>query len=413
MTDESHPKAERAFVDPLPSCSQGLGLAVAHYEAHRNPSIPHLRYLSKVEGTQPETHPAPEPKPAPKARSKWIPLVLIVAVVVVVAALSFYFLKQPPPIHLTVTDGSTSHVVEATFADFGSLCPTYRAYSATTSANESGGATSALNLRLYLGAYMDGDLVRLDLFPVVSGSFAPDLHPDRLTLGFNETGARYTDAFGWPYTSAFNNSFPAAPVAFPGPTNVSINPQDSLPEVVGNGSTSLDTSLVNTSTSMARYKFLYAMLINIQDPLGDNAFFAVRATVTGPFAPAPSVGILVHLVDVPTPPSTFEVSLNRPGDASRWILTVVDPGGTYANGSVDVRVVTLDGATVVPATPLGDLYRSPYNTSLAYLPSGTSGLLSGQDVITVSAAAYGLGDLLQAFLPKTSGDVLLYALTLG
>lgn len=346
-------------------------------------------------------------------KRRTLALVLAVAAVVVVAGVSAYVLTRPPPIPLTISEGSTSQVVQATFANFGSNCPVYRSYVATTWANESDGATSALTLHLYLGAFIDGDLVRLDLFPVVSGSFAPDLHPARLTLTFNETGARYTGAYGWPYTTAFNNSFPAAPVAFPAPTNVTIHSQDSLPEVAGNGSTSLDTSLVNTSTSGARYEFLYAMLIIMQDPLGDNAFFAVRATVTGPFAPAVNVDILVHLVDVPIPSSSFWVSLDRPGDASRWILTVVDPGGTYANGSVDVRVVTLNGTTIVAATALGDLYRSPYNESLAYAPSGSTGLISFQDRITVSAAAYGADDLLQIFLPRTSGDILLYALTLG
>jgi hypothetical protein len=352
------------------------------------------------------------PASAPPRRRRRFLVVLAVVAVIVVACASVYLLTRLPPIVLTISDGSTSQVVKATFADFNSGCPVYRHYSATTFANETGGATSALVLRLFLGAFVDGDIVRLDLFPVVSGSFAANLHPTDVTVTLNETGSRTTTAFGRAYTTAFNNTFPAAPVAFPSPANVSVS-NLALPEVVGNGSTSMGTALLNTSTSESRYAFLFPAWITLADPLGDNAFFGVRATVTGPFTPLVSVGIAVHLVNVPVPSSSFEVSLSRPGDASRWVLSVVAPGGTYANSSVDVRVVTLAGVTVVPPTALGGVYRSPYNETIAYVPAGSTGVVSFQDVITVSAAVYGPGNLLQIFLPQTSGDVLLYSVTLG
>ncbi len=337
----------------------------------------------------------------------------MLAAVLVVAGVAVYVLTRPPPIPLTLTDGSSSQTVEATFEDFNSITATYRAYSATTFANESDGPMSALTLRLFLGAFpVPGDQLQLELFPVVSGSFAPNLHPTDVTLTLNETGSRTMYAWGWAYTTAFNNTAPAQPIAFSAPANVSVANLP-LPQLVGNGSSSMRSPLLNTSTAGSRYEFILPVWISMQDPLDDNAFFQVRATVTGPFTPAVSVGILVHIINIPTPYSSFVASLARPGDASRWVLTVVDPGGTYANTSEDVRVVTLDGATVVPATALGDLYRSPYNTSIAYAPSGSTGDVSGQDVITISAAAYGLGDLFQIFVPQGSKEYLLYVLSLG
>jgi hypothetical protein len=225
--------------------------------------------------------------------------VISVAAVIVVASISVYVLTRRPLIPLTVSDGSTREVLKAAFANYThSDHPIFRIYTATTYANESGGVTSTLTLRLYMGVFYDPyGAVMFDLFPVVSGTFAPNLSPTGVTLAFNQTG-RYAWAFGYGYPVAFNNSFPPAPIAFPGPTNVTFNPS-SMPQVAGTGSTSMGATLVNQSATGPSYRFFYPTYILEQDPLGDNVFFAIRITVTGPFTPAVSVTIAVATFNEP------------------------------------------------------------------------------------------------------------------
>jgi len=365
-----------------------------------------------VEITQPGT--TTSSASTPSRRRRWPFIVLAVAVVLVVASVSVYVLTRPPPIPLTVSDGSIGKILEATFADYSNTGhPIFRIYTATTYANESGGATSTLTLRLFLGAFYDPHQgAMLDLFPVVSGKFAPDLSPTGLTLTFNQTG-RQAFAFGYPYATAFNNSLAGALIAFPGPTNVT-STSKFLSQVVGNGSASMSATFQNTSKTGPYFEFLYPSYIDEQDPLGDNAFLGIRATVTGPFTPAVSVGILVHLVNIPVTFSDLFATIERSADGTRWNLNVTSAGYGYSNTTTYLRVLTLDGAAVVPATALGALYRSPYNGSIAYTPATPgSSVLSRGDLLTLSAALYSENDLVQILTKPVTGDVILYEATLG
>jgi len=365
-----------------------------------------------VEGTQPGTPTAFAS--APPHRRRWLFLVLAVAAVVAVGSISVYVLTRPPPIPLTVSDGSISKLLEATFADYSNTAhPIFRIYTATTYANESGGATSTLTLRLYLGAFYDPHMgVMLDLFPVASGKFAPDLSPTGLTLTFNQTG-RQAWAYGYPYATAFNNSLPGALISFPGPTNVT-SISKSLSQVAGNGSASMLATFQNTSTTGPYFEFRYPAYIDEQDPLGDNAFFGIRAAVTGPFTPAVSVGILVHIINIPVTFSDLFATIERSADGTRWNLKVTSAGSGYSNTTTYLRVLTLDGAAVVSATPLGALYRSPFNGSIAYIPATPgSSVVSLGDLFTLSAALYSETDLMQILIKPATADVILYEATLG
>ena len=63
---------------------------------------------------------------------------------------------------------------------------------------------------------------------------------------------------------------------------------------------------------------------------------------------------------------------------------------------------------------MGDLYRSPVNASIAYVPAtaGSSNVGPG-DLIALSAALYSYDYLVQIFVPYPTGDVILYQATLG
>jgi hypothetical protein len=339
---------------------------------------------------------------------------LVAAGVIVIATLSVYVLTRPPPIPLTVSDGSLSKIIEATFADYQDTGhPIFRVYTATTYANQSDGASSRLTLRLFVVAFDAPPRgATLGMFAIVSGRFAPNLSPTRLTFTFNQTG-RYASAYGYAYPTAFNNSLPNAPIAFPGPTNVTYEGAF-LPQVVGTGSSSIGSSFLNESKAGPSYDFLYPAYIEEVDPLGDDAFLAIRATVMGPFTPAVSVGILVHLVNIPVTFTHFFAKIERSVDRSRWYMNITSVGGAYSNTSIYLRVRTLDGVTVVPATPLGSLYRTPYNESIEYAPAtlGSSAVNIG-DVLAFSAAMYGENYLIQILLNPGASDTILFQATLG
>lgn len=365
-----------------------------------------------MEGTQPGTLKASTL--APPHRKRRLFLVLAVAAVVAVASISVYVLTRPPPIPVTVSDGSISKVLKATFADYSNTGhPIFRFYTATTYANESRGVTSTLTLRVFVAAFIDPPLgVMLDLFPVISGKFAADLSPTELILTFNQTG-RQAWAYGYPYATSFNNSLPGALVAFPGPSNVTATSKY-LPQVAGNGSASMRATFQNTSTTGPYFEFLYPAYIGEQDPLGDNAFLGIRATVTGSFTPAVSVGILVHIINIPVTFTEFFAAIERSADGTRWNLNVTSAGYGYSNTTTYLRVLTLDGAAVVPAIALGSLYRSPYNGSIAYTPATSgSSVVSRGDLLTLSAAFYSYDYLVQILTKFATGDVILYEATLG
>src|SRR5207245_10992063 len=83
--------------------------------------------------------------------------------------------------------------------------------------------------------------------------------------------------------------------------------------------------------------------------------------------PAVSVGMRVRIIDSPVTLSDLFATIERSADGTRWNLKVTSAGSGYANTTTYLRVLTLDGAAVVSATPLGALYRSPFNGSIAYI----------------------------------------------
>jgi hypothetical protein len=210
-------------------------------------------------------------------------LVLAVVVLVVVAILSVYVLTRPPPIPLRVSDGSTTGVIEGNFAYIGSATPLVRYFDATTYANQSGGPTSALTLHLFTGTYISGGMVTTDVFITVRGEFASNLHAAGLTLTGNQTGN--FSAGQWVDGRTEQN-----------PVNISYAWQ-SMEWAAGPAT--FTPTLVNQTGPGPLYEFVYPVSGSIWTPLGDSAFVGFRATVTGQFTPAVSVGILLQIIDVP------------------------------------------------------------------------------------------------------------------
>ena len=247
-----------------------------------------------VEPQSPRSAPAPPPR-------RRLTLVLVVAAVVVVAGVSLYVLTRPPPIPsipLTVTDGSTTGVIEGSFASYTSTnASLVRTFNATTYANESDGQASSLALSLYSWTYFDGFHVITNVFVTMRGGFASNLEPGELTLTYNQTG-RFTQAYGHAWSSPTNLSFGVLNDSVPGPMNVSTNPGH-VAYVSGPGSAVLTASLVNRTDEARSYEFVFpAFFSPVQYPIGYNHLFGFRATATGRFTPAVSVGILLDMLYV-------------------------------------------------------------------------------------------------------------------
>lgn len=334
---------------------------------------------------------------------------IVVAALVVAAGASLYLLTRPPPIPLTLIDGSTSETLEARFVNYASDRPVFRVYRATTTAKESDGSTSTLSLRLYVGAFYDPYAgVTVDLFALVSGRLDPNLRPSGLTFTANQSG-RYAWSYGNGESTSFNNSLTGALIAFPGPVNVTSD-QPNLPQIGGTGSSTMTATFQNATASAGDFRFSYPVYIFELDPLGDNAFLGVRATVNGAFAPAIDVGILVHFVNNPDPSADLYATTARSADGAAWLFNVTSAGGVYANATTDVSVVTLDGTPVMSPTPLGSLGGSPYAPNITYTPvTPGSDVVRVGDRITVAAAAYRWGSVLVI----SANGLVLFEATLG
>lgn len=232
-----------------------------------------------------------------KRRTLFLAVALVVVAVVAATVAVVYVFTRPPPIPLTVSDGSTTGVLEANFMDYTWTNTSLLWYfNATTYANQSGGAASTLTLRLFAGAFYDPSpgIVVVDIEAAVYGEFASNLHLSGLTLTGNQTG-RLAWGVGHPEASPYSY----AGYTQPGPVNVTYQPQAFLGQISGPGSASLTPPLVNETGKGPYYEFVYPIQFMEQDPLGDNTFFGFRATVTGDFAPDVSVGILLHIVNQP------------------------------------------------------------------------------------------------------------------
>lgn len=217
----------------------------------------------------------------------WLLLVLAVAVVVVVAAVSVYVLTQPPPIPLTVSEGSTTGVIEGNFANYSSLAPMQQSFGATTYANHSGGPMSSLSLRLFTYTYSADYWAVVGISLMVKGEFASDLHLSGITLAYNETGT----------------CIGASAAAFPNqyyPVNVSFNPANAPRfNMSGPGNESLTTTPMYQTGNGPFYEFVFPSSFQVTPCFGTDHFLGFRATVTGSFTPSVSVSVLLHVIDVP------------------------------------------------------------------------------------------------------------------
>ena len=175
-------------------------------------------------------------------------LVLAVAAVVVVAGVSVYVLTRPPPIPLTVSDGSTDGVAEADFGSISSTNPYFAFFNVTTTATHTGLPTSTLTLRVRVVAYGWYGGYILNLYIGVAGHVAADLRPSGLALTYNEAGkALYAHR-------SMDPTETSAPFV-----NVSScsNCRLQLVVVVNNGSGSLTPTLLNQGGPGPYYDFSF------------------------------------------------------------------------------------------------------------------------------------------------------------
>jgi hypothetical protein len=150
-------------------------------------------------------------------------------------------------------------------------------------ANQSAGTASALSIRLRAAAFFipGYNLVETDIDATVMGEFASGLYLSGLTLTYNQTGQFGASRGG----------------ALSGPTNLSYDPAQ-IADVSGPGSAVLTPALLNQTGKAPFYEFVFPAFFMTWYPVGYNHFVGFRATVTGSFAPAVSVGILLDVIDV-------------------------------------------------------------------------------------------------------------------
>lgn len=202
------------------------------------------------------------------------------------------------PLALVVTDGSITGVLEGNFAKYVWTNATLLEYfNATTNANQSGGPTSTLTLRLLTSTYSYPQGVFTAVFAMVQGEFASNLNLTGLTLACNETGNIWNvDAGPW-----LNSSIQAMLGPWPGSTNVTYS-GPMITGTNGTGSVALTPTLVNETGKGPFYEFAFSGWFTTTyplDPSASNGFLGFRATVTGRFTPDVSVGFLLHVLDVP------------------------------------------------------------------------------------------------------------------
>ncbi len=208
----------------------------------------------------------------------------------VAAAATFAFvMDSPQPTRLTVADGSAVGVIEGDFFNYqNTSTPLIRYFNATTYANQSSGPASVLTLRLHTSTYYAAAeyLVLIDIFATVQGDFASDLQLSGLTLACNQTGQGGAAGF-------------AEPVQLPSPINISYDPANRQTFNLAAGTDAFTPTLANQTGKGPFYEFFFPAYIEGLGFLGHNEFLGFRATVTGSFTPAVSIGILLKIIDMP------------------------------------------------------------------------------------------------------------------
>lgn len=207
-------------------------------------------------------------------RTLLLGLVGLVALVVVLAAIFAYALI-PPPVRLTVVEGSAVGVIEGNLTSISSIPGLVLVFEATTYANQSGSASSIVNLRVWTDTYYvagSGD-VEIEVLMNISGRLAANLHPTTVVAAVNQSG-------------------PFAVVRSLGPQaglNVSFDAAQYI-TLVDNASGSLSATLVNQGGT---YNFFgYSLILLVDARPWYNRFLGFRAGVSGQ---ALSVGVTVLL----------------------------------------------------------------------------------------------------------------------
>ncbi len=297
-------------------------------------------------------------------------LVLVVAAVVVVAGVAVYVLTRPLPIPLTISDGSTTGAIEGNLSTSNSIQPLGFEYTATTYANQTSGTASWLTLRLFAYTYSTragGGPVVVNINATVDGRFASNLHPTGLQVTTNQSGPNavvYYGAFLW----GRNVSFSSTQYSY----------------FVNNGS-----GAATAAISAASFRFSDPVEADVSPQ--PSRFLGFKATVTGPFTPAVSVGIVLAVIDVP---ASIHASVGKSADGTNWIVNVTSVSRGLSNMSAYLSVTGGGGMIVQPA-PLGMLYYSDIS-AIAYLPATPgSGLMNPGDRILLAIATYPAGDQVQ------------------
>lgn len=206
---------------------------------------------------------------------------LLVAVVLAVAGAVTYIVTRPPVLTpLAVKEGSTVDSIPWNETTGSNQTDLILDFAATTYANETNGAASTLTLRLHTETMFDSGCgcVQINIYAAAVGSLASALHPASLQLSANQTGPNGT-----------LDSWPSEQLG----ANVSFDPGQYLGFY--NGSGVLLAAI--TGGSGPAYRFSYSDRFEFNGRPEYNRFVGFRATVTGPFTPAVSVGILLKIVN--------------------------------------------------------------------------------------------------------------------
>ncbi len=197
---------------------------------------------------------------------------------VVVAGVVVYVVTRPPTvINLKVADGSTVGTIQGNLTSYGSLSPLVLNFASTTYGNETNGVASTLTLRLYTVTDFS-DLcgcVEVGINATATGVFASDLDPAALQLEANQTGPNGS------LDSWADQQFGA---------NVTFDPGQFFGFFNGTG-------VLYATVVGGAHRFSYSDFFYFHGRPWYNRFVGFRATVTGPFAPAVSVGILLEIIN--------------------------------------------------------------------------------------------------------------------
>ncbi len=222
-----------------------------------------------------------------RMKRRMLALVLVVASVVVVAGASVYVLTRPIP--LTIQDGSTTGTIEGDLASLSSFAPLVLNFTATTYANQASHPGSTLVMQVETGsAFVGGSegFLEMNIFVGVLGHFASNLHPSGLQLTVNATGGSADAVY-------FEGGVPGTPAD----ANVSFDTHQVL-GVFGTGSGQVTATPVNEDAA-TYYDFALGAGFVAYEYLSHSQFIGFRITVTGPFTPSISVGIVLAIIDVP------------------------------------------------------------------------------------------------------------------